>query len=257
MTSAPISPRRNAESPQSGTRALAGAVGLALLAAATGCSASEGESITIGVASSLADVAPILADAFEHENPGQTVDITVAGSATLVSQSVAGAPYDAIVVADEHSLIQLQADGLIVDSLAIASNSVVLASAEQPAPGAGVSDQWLIAACTAHQPCGRGADALTHTAYYPLEFDILLSDARAVTYAITSGEADAGIVYATNAKAAQLWVIFAPALDPFVVVGATLRDDPGAAMFLDFLASQSAAEILEQAGFAAPDGAGF
>ena len=92
---------------------------------------------------------------------------------------------------------------------------------------------------------------------HPVEFDILLGDSRAVTYAITSGEADAGIVYATNAQAAGLWVVFAPQVDPLVIVGATLRDDAGAVGFLDFLASQVAAEIFEQAGFVAPDGGSF
>ena len=145
MASAPASVHAHMGPPKGRRRALAAAVSVGLMVSGASCSTSDGETLTIGVAASLADVAPLLADAYEEANLNYSVDITIAGSATLVSQAVAGAPYDVIVVADQQSLIQLHAGGLVFDSLAIASNSIVLAAAEQPAPGVDASDHWLVA----------------------------------------------------------------------------------------------------------------
>jgi molybdate transport system substrate-binding protein len=60
--------------------------------------------ITVSAASSLADVFPVIAKAFQKRYPGTTVKFNFGGSSTLVNQIKSGAPVDVLATASEPTM---------------------------------------------------------------------------------------------------------------------------------------------------------
>ncbi len=106
-------------------------------------------------------------------------------------------------------------------------------------------------------PCGGYADEVFQNAGVEVTPDSLEENVKAVVTKVTLGEADAGIVYATDVLAAG---------DD--AAGVTIADDvnvraeypiatidgapPGAQDFIDFVLSPAGQAILERYGFDAP-----
>jgi len=224
-----------------------------LIAAVAGCAPPD-DTLTVGFAASLTDVAPLLAAAFEAEHPGNHVEVTIAGSGVLVAQALAGAPFDVVVAADATALDPLAQAALISEQALVASNAVVIAVRPGLPQETAIADDLVIAVCAAAQPCGRAAESVrtaTGEAWAP---DLYLADVRAVAGALASGDADAGVVFATDAAALGLVIVDTPDVPPALVTAASMagtNQTEASALFLEFLASDAAQQILRDAGFAA------
>ena len=107
--------------------ALAGTVGPAPAQAEPFAGGGPSGTITVSAASSLTDVLPVIATAFQRKYPGTTVRFNFGGSPSLVEQVNAGAPVDVLITASEPSMAKAVAAGTVRRPLLIATNTMAIA----------------------------------------------------------------------------------------------------------------------------------
>ena len=236
---------------------------LALAGVLTACAGSTDTSDTVRVfaAASLNTAADDLAAAFTADHPDADLVFNFAGSPTLVRQIAEGAPADVFISADAATMdtaLELP-EFTGAQPVVIATNRLVLATA--PAnPGeiatvADISDD-LIALCAPEVPCGALArTALGEAGVQPgrTTEEAAVSD---VAMKISTGEVDAGFIYATDAAALattqDITIIDLEGnVDTTYPLALTTlgRDNPAARAFADFLSSEAATDILTDHGF--------
>ncbi|MFN3600746.1 MAG: molybdate ABC transporter substrate-binding protein [Dietzia sp.] len=190
-------------------RAVAAAVGLSLVA---GCAVGSDDDedtrlVTVFAAASLTGAFTQIAEDFERANPGVEVRLSFDGSSGLVDQIAGGAPADVFASADTDSMDRAVAEGLVPgEPVEFATNVLTLIT--PPGNPAGITgldgslDGTRLVVCAEGVPCGTGARALAAAAgvdLRPVSEESKVTDVRGK---VTSGEADAGIVYTTDARAA-------------------------------------------------------
>ena len=244
--------------------ALSGCAAQPATAPTTSADALEG-SITVFAAASLTATFTDLAAQFEAEHPGVTVDLNFAGSSDLVTQITEGAPADVFASADTKNMTKLTDAALNAgDPVDFATN--VLEIAVPPGNPAGIETFADLAGpavklvtCAPAVPCGAAAVAVAKAAGVTLA---PVSEESAVTDVlgkVTSGEADAGLVYVTDvigAGDAVEGIEFdesSEAVNTYPVVA--LHDSAApdvAAAFVAFVAGAAGQKVLAAAGFGAP-----
>jgi molybdate transport system substrate-binding protein len=255
-------------------RRTAAAAGLLLAASLAGCSdggSGEGlgedgdREITVLAAASLTETFTALAEEFEAANPGVTVRLAFDSSATLVAQAVEGAPADVLATADTVTMTDAVDGGAVAgEPTPFATNVLTLVvPADNPAGitsfadlgGSGVD----YVACVETAPCGAAAAALLEANDVDAEPASLETDVKAVLGKVVSDEADAGLVYVTDATAAADTVtsIEVPeastqVLEYPVAVLEQARQPALAQAFVDLVLSSEGQTILGDAGFGAP-----
>lgn len=246
------------------TTGLGAALGLSTLLLAA-CSEGEGEerTLTVLAAASLTGTFTELAEEFEQQNPGVDVRLAFDSSATLAAQAVEGAPADVLATADTRTMDDA-APALASDPSVFATNTMVMVvPAANEAGLTGFDDvaggDATYVACVESAPCGAIWAAIAEAQGVSAEPASLEVDVKAVLAKVTSDEADAGFVYATDAVAAG------GAVESFPVPGAedqvtaypvaTLdqASDPGLAQaFVDLVLSETGQQLLTDAGFGPP-----
>lgn len=246
-------------------RLLAAAVVLGASVALSACqSTSPGETtgasqeqvtLTVFAASSLSELGDALASAYARDTPGVTLTFNYAGSQDLVRQVEQGAAADVIVTADEESIAPLG-----IEATAVARNALVLALADgNPAGVAGVEDLARegvrTGMCAPEVPCGRLANEALAAADVEPASATEENNVKAVLTKLTTGQVDAGFVYATDARG----VLESLPLDglpsntyPAAVPEASEHPDAAAA-FVAWLETPAAQDVLAGAGFLAPE----
>ncbi len=228
-----------------------------------GTDAADGGSgtLTVLAASSLTDVFEQLATPFEEEHD---VDVSVnVGSSTDLAESVAdGAPGDVLATADSTSMAIAEDAGATGEVETFATNVLTLVvPPDNPAAITSLDDlldtTWV--RCADEVPCGKVALAVLEANDITAEPVSLEEDVRATLDKVVTGEADAGLVYATDAVAAgdAIQAIEIPGADdqPTSYYAATLEQsaDPDlAADWVVWVTSQDGAAILADAGFGSP-----
>ena len=220
---------------------------------------SNGNRLTVFVASSLTDVISDLATAWESAGGPALVEV-VGGSNHLAAQLRDGAPADVFITADAALLELLAPDRVpiaVLDRFA-ANHLVVAVPIDDPAGIHGPADlqrtDTILVVCVIGVPCG---DA-TFERYGDLPIDSYEPSVRSVVTRLALGEADLGIVYATDV-AAEPRITAAwdePHTCPCVTYAAAAMTDSGT-KFLDFLETDQARDVLATHGFnreAAPSG---
>lgn len=228
-----------------------------------GCGDDGGDAtVRVLAAASLTDVLTDLAATFEEEHEGVEVALSFGSSTDLAGQAADGAPGDVLATADEPSMTIAREAGVAPDPTLFASNHLVIATPPgNPAEVTGLGDlggaTWV--RCADEVPCGRAALALLGAEGVTAEPVSLEEDARATLDKVVSGEADAALVYATDAVAAgeAVETVRIPGADddPASYYVATLDQaaDPGLAQdFVDLLLGDDGRAALADAGFGAP-----
>ena len=164
--------------------------------------------ITISAASSLTDVLPVIAAAFEKRFPKVKVKFNFGGSSTLVEQLNAGAPVDVIATASEPTMAKALAAGTAVAPILFAKNTMAIAMpAGNPAHVTALTDLArpgvLVAICDVAVPCGAAARDLFKNANITVTPVTRELDVRMVLAKVVADEVDAGIVYVTDVKWAR------------------------------------------------------
>jgi molybdate transport system substrate-binding protein len=229
--------------------------------------APAGSNLTVSGAISLKDALDEIAKLYKAEQPGMAVSFNLGGSGTLQRQIEQGAPVDIFISASPKEMDSLESKGLLLPDTRrnLVRNSVVLIV---PAGSAGISSfQDLtkpavkVIAIGEPQtvPAGKYAqEVLTHFGLYDqLKPKLVLAkDVRQVLTYVETGNADAGIVYATDAKTSSKISVVATAPadshEPVIYPGAVIKNsaNPAAAKdFLEFLAGAKARDVFQKYGF--------
>ena len=229
--------------------------------------AASGETVRIAAASSLAEAAEDLGAAFT-KSTGVETTIIPASSSTLARQIAGGAAADIFLSADRDWADWLAGEGqLDAQTLAVfAGNRLVIAvaaGASVNAPGLEEGLKALKSGRVAtgdplHVPLGKYArKALQQAGVWDEVRPRLITadNARAALRLVASGQVAAGIVYASDAVAADLDVayVFPQANPPIAYVAGRVSRAPAGQRFLAFLASDEAARVLCRHGLTLPD----
>lgn len=219
--------------------------------------------ITVLAASSLTGTFTELADRFEADHPGTRVKLAFDSSATLAQQALEGAPADVLATADEATM-DSAADALADEPQVFASNTMVLVTPrDNPAAITRFADLEQggvdYVACVDTAPCGKVAAALIEDNGLGAEPASLEVDVKAVLAKVTSDEADAGLVYETDAVAAgdDVTSVEVPRADdelttyPIAALAQSKEADL-AGQFVDLVLSDDGQQLLADAGFGKP-----
>ncbi|MDP3890552.1 molybdate ABC transporter substrate-binding protein [Nocardioides sp.] len=237
-------------------------VSLLLVTTLTACGsgrATTGErTLTVLAAASLTETFRELASAFEGQHDDVTVRLTFDSSAALSQQALEGAPADVLATADTATMDQVEDGGATVgDPVPFARNTLVLVAPARSTL-AGLDDltgsRWVM--CVPTAPCGRAAADLLEANGVTSEPVSLEVDVKAVLAKVVADEADAGLVFATDAQTAQEQVrtLPVPGADSHATTyhAAVLQQSAHrdlARRWVDLLTSAEGGRILSEAGF--------
>ncbi|MFJ4210528.1 molybdate ABC transporter substrate-binding protein [Paenarthrobacter sp. NPDC089675] len=221
--------------------------------------------LTVFAAASLKSTFTKLAGEFEAKNPGTKVTLNFAGSSDLVTQISQGAPADVFASADTKNMTKL-ADAKLLDGGATNFATNVLEIAVPPANPANIGSfadlakqGTKVVVCAPQVPCGAATETVekaTGTTLNPVSEESSVTD---VLGKVTSQEADAGLVYVTDVKAAgdKVRGIPFPESDkavntyPIATVGAGKNKELAQA-FIALVTGSEGRKVLNDAGFGTP-----
>ena len=258
-TSAPASTTPSSASPTvQSTSAMASppASSVATAPAATGA-------LTVFAAASLKKTFTKLGATFEQENPGTKVTFSFAGSSDLVAQLIAGDQADVFASADTANMTKATKAALVQGSpVNFATNTLtIVVPPSNPAKIATFADLakpgLALVLCAPQVPCGSAAKKLEDKIGVQLKPVSEESSVTDVLTKVTSGEADAGLVYVTDAAGAKgaVKTINFPqskeAVNTYPI--AVLKGSKNAALaqkFSDLVTGSKGQQVLRAAGFA-------
>lgn len=188
------------------------------------------------------------------------VEFSFDGSNSLVDQIVGGAPADVFASADTSNMDRAVEEGIIEgEPTRFATNTLVLVTpAGNPAGITGLDASLggtKLVICAPEVPCGRATDGLAGSVGITLAPVSEEGSVTDVLGKVTSGEADAGLVYATDASGAgnEVETIVIPEASQHVneywiapVVGG---DAERAAAFIELVTGAEGQELLANYGF--------
>jgi molybdate transport system substrate-binding protein len=221
--------------------------------------------LTVYAAASLTSTFEEIGRRFEAEHDGVQVKFSFGGSSDLVAQIQNGAPADVFASADTANMDKLVAAGLDGgDPQDFATN--VLEIAVPPGNPADVhSFQDLagpdvkVVVCAPEVPCGAATSQVAQRAGVTVH---PVSEERSVTDVlgkVTSGEADAGVVYVTDVLAAGDSVDgiefpeSAEVVNTYPIAPVEGTDDADLAReFIELVLGDAGQQILQDAGFGQP-----
>ena len=179
---------------------------LALFVACSSAGARAPTEITVAAAASLSAVFPQIGAVFEHAHPGTRVRFTFSSSNSLATQISEGAPVDVFASASPRWLDAVAHDPGVVARAVFARNRlVVIVPRDNPARITSLADlaragvRLVVAAPGV--PAGdyaRQALALAHLRGALRNVVSNEQDVEGVVQKVVSGDADAGIAYATD-----------------------------------------------------------
>lgn len=254
-------------------RLFALAAALLLAGALPTIPAAAGE-LRIFAAASLKNALDEIAEQ-QRQETGRSFSISYAASSALAKQIESGAPADIFISADLEWMDYLDGRGLLAAGTRriILGNSLVLvapAGAAKPTaigPGLDLAgllgDGRLAIGNIDSVPAGKYAKAsLQGLGLWDAVKDRLAQaeNVRAALGLVARGEAPAGIVYATDARAEPKVAVVGtfpasshpPILYPAAVVAASKSGDARA--FVEYLASERAQQVFRRHGFGPPEG---
>jgi molybdate transport system substrate-binding protein len=252
----------------------AGAVGLALLSAGCGGgstptaaapTSAPAQNLTVFAAASLNETFTALGKQFETDNPGVTVKFNFAGSSDLAQQIVNGAPADVFAAASDATM-RTVTDGGAAGGEPVIFAKNVLQIATAPGNPTGIASfadlarpDLKVVVCAPQVPCGAAATKIEQATGVTLAPVSEEPDVKSTLGKVTSGDADAALVYVTDVAAAGPSVQGVPFPEATqattnypMVVTADAPQPELAAKFQQLVTGELGQKTLAAAGFAAP-----
>jgi molybdate transport system substrate-binding protein len=164
--------------------------------------------ITVFAAASLTDAFNAVGAAFTKANPNAKVTFSFDASSALVAQLTQGAPADLFASADTANMDKLTKAGLNgAAPVNFATNLLsIIVAPGNPKGITGVADlaqpDLKVVLCAEGVPCGTYAKQILDAAKVTVTPVSMEQNVKGVVTKVTAGEADAGIVYTTDVKAA-------------------------------------------------------
>ena len=244
---------------------------LALALAACGsdsdssASGGDGGTTTLNVAAAASLTASFeeIEAAFEEEHEGVDVQLQFAGSSDLASQITNGADLDVFASADEANMDKVK-DAVEGEPTVFATNVLtIITEPGNPQKITGLEDledsDLAVVVCAEQVPCGAATATLTEQQGVTLEPASEESKVTDVLSKVTTGEADAGLVYVTDATGAGDKVEMVETKGADKVVNsypiAALKDSKhaeDARAFVDYVTGPEGQKVLKGKGFGTP-----
>ena len=232
-----------------------------LLVWGAACSNSDDRAtLHVFAPSSLTAAFEEMSVAFEAANPGLDVVLNVAASSTLAAQIRDGAPVDVFASADRANLDKV-IDRVIGEPLVFATNRLqIITETGNPLGIETLNDlgdpSVLFVTCDVDVPIGAYTADVLAKAGVTLSPVSLEENVKGIVAKVTTGEADAGIVFVTDVLAAGSAATGVDIPDDFNVIAsypiARLSSDDDAETFVQFVTSADGRAILERFGFGEP-----
>lgn len=229
-------------------------------------SKSYADEIVVSAAASLSNAFRDIATAFEKNHPEHSVQLNFGGSGVLLQQMMHGAPVDIFASADQTTMDQAQAAGLLDISSRIdfVRNSLVLITPLTSQPLNSLEDlqsaTWQRIAISNPEsvPVGRySREILQNLDLWDALNDKIIQtqNVRHSLDYVARGEVDAGFVYATDAAimADKVKVVLTvpthtPVLYPMAITHSG-SDKPASREFVNFVQGSDGQTILQRYGF--------
>lgn len=202
----------------------------------------------------------------EKDNPGLHVTFDFQGSQTLVSSLSEGNAADVLATADEPTMNKAVEQKLVGERTEFATNvPTLIVPKGNPANVKGIDsslDNAKLVVCVETAPCGNAAKELAkayNVTLNPVSEEQKVTDVRTK---VESGEADAGVVYKTDAVAAkdkvdEVTIDNKGVVNHYPIAQTAKPSNPEAAqVFINAITSKSGQEILAKYGFGKPGDAG-
>ncbi len=247
-----------------GTAVVAGCGGGAQPSSGAGGQPGEG-TLTVSAAASLTKVFGELEKRFETDNPGVDVVLNLGSSSTLAEQIVHGAPVDVFAAASPATMKTVADAGLAgAEQPVFTTNKLQIAvAAGNPKGVTGFADLnkpgVITVVCAPQVPCGAATEKVEKASGIALRPASREPDVKSVVNKVTSGNADAGVVYLTDVldNDAKVDGVSFPeadnAINDYPVTA--LKNAPHAALaakFVELVRGEDGRRALEAAGFGTP-----
>ena len=242
--------------------------GAASGAASASASSGDGKAtgkVTVLAAASLQGAFEEIEKTVEKDNPGLDVTFDFQGSQDLVSSLAGGNSADVLATANNSTMKTAAEQKLVGDQTEFATNVLTLIVPKgNPKKITGLDsslDGANLVICAPEVPCGEATQKLSSAlgvTLNPASEEQKVTDVRGK---VESGEADAGIVYTTDAAAAKDKADKIDIPDGGVVnhypiaQTASPENAAGTKVFIDAVTGKTGQEVLAKYGFGKPGSA--
>ena len=239
-----------------------GAASGAASANASGGAQKATGKVTVLAAASLQNAFEEIEKTVEKDNPGLDVTFDFQGSQDLVSSLAGGNSADVLATANNSTMKTAADQKLVGDQTEFATNVLTLIVPKgNPKKITGLDsslDGANLVICAPEVPCGEATKKLADAqgvTLNPVSEEQKVTDVRGK---VESGEADAGIVYTTDAAAAKdkadkIDIPDGGVVNHYPIAPTAKPENPaGAQVFIDAVTGKTGQEILAKHGFGKP-----
>ena len=242
--------------------------GAATGAASAGASGGAGKAtgkVTVLAAASLQKAFEEIEKTVEKDNPGLDVTFDFQGSQDLVSSLAGGNSADVLATANNSTMKTAADQKLVGSQTEFATNVLTLIVPKgNPKKITGLDSSLEganLVICAPEVPCGEATKKLAEAqgiTLKPVSEEQKVTDVRGK---VESGEADAGIVYTTDAAAAKdkadkIDIPDGGVVNHYPIAQTAKPENPaGAQVFIDAVTGKTGQEILAKHGFGKPGSA--
>ena len=196
-------------------RRLFGILVACLAVSTTACGGDDTDTLTVMVASSMSGVFTDLESAFEATHPNVDVVVVTGSSSSLAGQIVEGADVDVFASADVKQFERAASAVPFDVPVIVATNTlVIIVPPGNPRDVRSLSDlardDVLVATAEESVPIRTYSDQVLESAGVVANFVSFEANVSGIVTKVANGEADAGIVYATDSIGANVETIDIP-----------------------------------------------
>ena len=241
-----------------------GAAAGAASASASGGTGKATGKVTVLAAASLQKAFEEIEKTVEKDNPGLDVTFDFQGSQDLVASLAGGNSADVLATANNSTMKTAADQKLVGNQTEFATNVLTLIVPKgNPKKITGLDsslDGANLVICAPEVPCGEATKKLAEAqgiTLKPVSEEQKVTDVRGK---VESGEADAGIVYTTDAAAAKdktdkIDIPDGGVVNHYPIAQTAKPENPaGAQVFIDAVTGKTGQEILAKHGFGKPGG---
>ncbi|MEZ7761091.1 MULTISPECIES: molybdate ABC transporter substrate-binding protein [Actinomyces] len=239
-----------------------GAASSAASASGSGASQKATGKVTVLAAASLQKAFEEIEKTVEKDNPGLDVTFDFQGSQDLVASLAGGDSADVLATANNSTMKTAAEQKLVGNQTEFATNVLTLIVPKgNPKKITGLDsslDGANLVICAPEVPCGEATKKLAEAqgiTLNPVSEEQKVTDVRGK---VESGEADAGIVYTTDAAAAKdktdkIDIPDGGVVNHYPIAPTAKPENPaGAQAFIDAVTGKAGQEILAKHGFGKP-----
>ena len=239
-----------------------GAASSAASASGSGASQKATGKVTVLAAASLQKAFEEIEKTVEKDNPGLDVTFDFQGSQDLVASLAGGNSADVLATANNSTMKTAADQKLVGNQTEFATNVLTLIVPKgNPKKITGLDsslDGANLVICAPEVPCGEATKKLAEAqgiTLNPVSEEQKVTDVRGK---VESGEADAGIVYTTDAAAAKdkadkIDIPDGGVVNHYPIAPTAKPENPaGAQVFIDAVTGKAGQEILAKHGFGKP-----